>query len=411
MTPEPSQSAESDTADLPFAGVKVLDLSRHLPGPWCAQYLGDLGADIIKLEHVGVGDPSRFNPPLYQRDSVYFHSVNSGKRSLALDLSHPLAEPVKRRLLAQADVVVESFRPGGAAKLGIGYAQAAALNPAVIYCSISGFGQTGPYAHSPGHDLAIQSLTGLLGGSFKPGEAPGNPPFHAADYAGGATAVIGILGAYVRRLRSGKGMLVDLSMYDSVMSMLEMRLSGALGRAAGAADKREIEVWGTNPRYRCYATADGKAVTVALLEAKVWGAFCRQIGREDLAAADESPTDRLTSHGVVGERYRAAITAYCLSKPRDAIVAEMRANGIPITPVLNPDEAVASDIAASRRVVQRVADAVEGDIMHMANPFQHSGLVQPRRSGPALGAQSADILQELGFGAEEIDAMRQAGAI
>jgi len=406
-----SRISDDAAHELPFAGVKILDLSRHLPGPWCTQYLGDLGAEIIKLEHLGVGDPSRYNPPVYNRDSVYFHSVNSGKRSIALDLSHKLAGPVKERLLKQADIVVESFRPGGAAKLGVGYEQASVLNPGVIYCSISGFGQTGPYAHSPGHDLAIQSLTGLLGGSFTPGDFPHNPPFHAADYAGGATAVIAVLAAYIRRLRTGKGKHVDVSMYDSVMSMLDIRLSGALGRAAGVADQREIEVWGTNPRYRCYATGDGKAVTVGLLETKVWKMFCHQIGRDDLVVADERQEDRLTSHGDHGERYRAAIAAYCLSKSRDEIVTEMRNKGIPITPVLDQDEAIASDIAESRGIISHVPDAIEGDIIHLANPLQHSGLVRARQSGPALGGHTTEILEELGFDGSEIAAMQAGGVI
>lgn len=397
--------------DLPFHGVKVLDMSRHLPGPWCTQFLGDLGADVIKVEHVGIGDPSRYNPPIYARDSVYFHSVNSAKRSIAIDLASPAAQAVKERLFQRADIVVESFRPGGATKLGVGYEQAAAANPRIIYCSISGFGQTGPYAHSPGHDLAIQSLTGLLGGSFQPGDFPRNPPFHAADYAGGATAVMAILAAYVRMLRSGKGALIDVSMYDSVMSMLDIRLSGALGRAADLADKREIEVWGSNPRYRCYATGDGKAVTVGLLEPKVWAKFCRHIGREDLISEKETLEDRLTSHSENGERYRSVIARYCLSKSRDEIAREMRDHGIPITPVLDPDEAVSSDIATSRSIVSRVRDTVEGDILHLANPLQHSGLVRSRSSGPALGAQTQEILSELGFDERQIVEMKSVGAI
>jgi crotonobetainyl-CoA:carnitine CoA-transferase CaiB-like acyl-CoA transferase len=404
--------ARSGTGDdLPLQGVKVLDMSRHLPGPWCAQYLGDFGADVIKVEHLGIGDPSRYNPPLYARDSVYFHSVNSAKRSIAIDLGNPAAQAAKERLLHWSDVVVESFRPGGAAKLGVGYEQAAAINPRIIYCSISGFGRTGPYAHSPGHDLAIQSLTGLLGGSFLPGDFPRNPSFHAADYAGGATAVMAILAAYVRMLRSGKGALLDISMYDSVMSMLEIRLSGALGRAANLSDRREIEVWGNNPRYRCYATGDGKAVTVGLLEPKVWAKFCRHIGREDLISDKETLEDRLTSHSENGERYRSVIADYCLTKSRDEIAGEMRDRGIPITPVLDPDEAVSSDIATSRSIVARVPDRVEGDILHLANPLQHSGLVRSRDSGPALGGHTQEILSELGFDEQQIGEIKRAGAI
>lgn len=397
--------------DLPLSGATVLDFSRHLPGPWCTQYLADLGAAVIKVEHRGQGDPSRHNPPLYVRDGVYFHSVNSGKRSLAIDLGRPEAAAAVRRLLGSADIVVESFRPGGAAKLGVGYEQARAINPKVIYCSISGFGRDGPYARSPGHDLAIQSLTGLLGGSFEPGTAPANPPFHAADYAGGASAVSGILAAYIRMLRTGRGALLDISMYDAVMSMLDIRLSSALGRAAGVADQREIEVWGSNPRYRCYATADGKAVTVGLLESTIWAKFCAAIGRPDLVSAEESLSDRLTSHGEKGARYLAALTDYCGAHTRDEIVEVMRALGIPITPVLDPDEAIVSDIAASRGIVSRAPDPVEGEVMHLANALQHSGLVRERTSGPALGEHTSEILGEIGLDAAAIEDLARAGVI
>lgn len=397
--------------DLPLSGALVLDLSRHLPGPWCTQYLADLGATVIKVEHLGQGDPSRHNPPQYVRDGVYFHSVNSGKRSIAVDLGKPEADTLKRRLLERADIVVESFRPGGAAKLGVGYDTANTLNPKVVYCSISGFGQTGPYALAPGHDLAIQSLTGLLGNSFAPGQAPANPPFHASDYAGATSAVSGILAAYIRMLRTGRGALLDISMYDATMSMLDIRLSSAMGRAAGAADTRAIEVWGTNPRYRCYATKDGKAVTVCLLEASIWAKFCNAIGRADLIAREETLADRLTSHGDRREKFLEALTQYCASRPRDEIVAEMRSLGIPITPVLDADEAVSSDIAHARGIVSLVPDPVEGQVIHLANALQHSGLVRERTSGPALGAHTREVLAEFGFLDTELEQLSDAGVI
>lgn len=167
-----SPAHAQQSATLPLEGATVLDLSRHLPGPWCTQYLADFGATVIKVEHLSVGDPSRYNPPRYKRDSVYFHAVNSGKRSMSIDLSRAGSEEVKQRLLKRADIAVESFRPGGAEKLGVGYEQAKALNPKVIYCSISGFGQTGPYAHAPGHDLAIQSLTACWADPSHPDRLP-----------------------------------------------------------------------------------------------------------------------------------------------------------------------------------------------------------------------------------------------
>lgn len=406
-----TSDANADDNGLPLAGVTVIDFSRHLPGPWATQYLGDLGADVIKVEHKGIGDPSRYNPPRYKRDSVYFHAVNSGKRSLAIDLGHPDAADVKRRLLARADIVVETFRPGGAAKLGVGYEDAKAANPKIIYCSISGFGQHGPYVDTPGHDLAIQSLTGLLGTPFDRGEAARNPPFHASDYAGGTTAVIGILSAYLKMLRTGKSVYVDIPMYDATMSMLEIRLSGALGRMAGVDDEREIEVWGTNPRYRTYATKDGRAVTVGLLEAKVWAKFCNAIGRPDLIVREEKLEDRLTSHGARTELFRSSIAAYCSARTRDEIVAEMLAQHIPVTPVLDPDEAVSSEIAKARNIVSEVEDPVEGRVLHLNNPLQHSGLTRGRYIGPGLGADNETVLAELGYSGGEIQGFKTSGVV
>lgn len=157
---------------LPLTGVTVADFSRLLPGPWCAQLFADLGADVIKVEQPGVGDYSRHNPPGYGKTSVYFNSVNGGKRGIAVDLGRPEGLEVARRLFAKSDVVLESFRPGVTQKLGIDYASAKRVNQGLIYCSISGYGQTGPLAGVPGHDLVIQSMTGLMGGALPPDRPP-----------------------------------------------------------------------------------------------------------------------------------------------------------------------------------------------------------------------------------------------
>ena len=257
----------------------------------------------------------------------------------------------------------------------------------------------------------IQSVTGLLGGTFNPGEDPRNPPFHAADYAGASTAVIGVLAAYTRMLRTGEGGFVDISMYESLMSMLDIKLSSAMGRLAGTPDTREIEVWGTNPRYRSYATKDGKAVTVGLLEASIWKKFCDAIGRPDLITHDETPEDRLTSHGAHTARYREALTHFCASQTRDEIIARMQALGIPITPVYDQDEALVSDIAVERGVVDIIEDDVEGRIVHLANPLRHSHMVKPRTVGPALGADTDSVLSDLGFSADERKAFADKGVI
>lgn len=397
---------------LPLEGIRVLDLSRHLPGPWCSQFLGDLGADVVKVEQRGVGDPSRHNPPRYREDTVYFHSVNGGKRSLSLDLGHSQAAEIKRRLLARADVVVENFNTGGADRLGVGYEDARRANPGVIYCSISGFGRTGPFNQAAGHDLAIQSLTGMLGARTAGEASPPNPPFHAANYSGAAVSVIGILAALQRRHTTGEGCYLDLAMYDSLMSMLDLALVSAMGRRAGTPDTRTMDVWGSNPRYRTYPTRDGKAVAVCLLEAKLWRTFCEAQGRPDLVHGEESLEDRLTAHADRAAAYGRLITEYCRTRSRDEIVAEAKRLRLPITPVLTPDEGLVSDVAVARgAILGPREDDVEGRVVQLRNPLRHSGLVRERRGGPRLGADTEAVLEELGFTQAECDAFRAAAVL
>ena len=191
-------------SDLPYAGVRIVDFSRLLPGAWCSQFLADCGADVIKLEHPVGGDYARHNPPTYRHTGVYFNSVNRNKRSVALDLRNPQSRPVVRRLLESADVVLESFRPGVPERLGIDYATARACNERVIYCSLTGFGQDGPLAEHAGHDLNIQGMTGLMTLGLEPGQLPRPPGFMAADYAGATVACMGIMMGLAARERSGQ---------------------------------------------------------------------------------------------------------------------------------------------------------------------------------------------------------------
>lgn len=190
---------------LPLDGIRIADFSRLLPGPWCTQMLADLGAEVIKVEHPD-GDPSRHNPPLYSAESVYFCSVNGGKTSLALDLSTPEGRLAAHALIANADVLVESYGRGGAEKLDVHWDRARALNPRLVYCSITGFGQTGTLAPIAGHDLAIQAATGLLSLADMPA-----PAFQAADYAAATMAVIAIMGALRNRDRDGQGAYLDVA--------------------------------------------------------------------------------------------------------------------------------------------------------------------------------------------------------
>ena len=364
---------------LPLAGIRVADFSRLLPGPWCTQLLGDLGAEIVKVERPE-GDPSRHNPPLYRETSAYFCGVNGNKTSLALDLSRPEDLAEAHRLIASADVLVESFAVGGAKKLGIDWETARGLKPDLIYCSITGFGQTGPLAHIAGHDLAIQAMTGILG--VGPDAVPA---FQAADYAAGAMAVIAILGALRRRDQAGEGGYLDIAMFDSLFGMGNIALASGMSRRAGGTGLPAMEVWGGNPRYAIYPTRDGKRVAVCLLEAKIWRAFCQAIERPDLIV-DEDPSTRLSGHAEHSERFREAISAFCLAHDRDEIGARMIALGLPVMPVLGPDDAVSSDNVEARGLIQTIVHPTEGPTLAIGSGLERTGLVRPQRSpAPTIG--------------------------
>lgn len=404
---------KNGTEALPLHGVRVVDFSRLLPGPWCTQMLGDLGADVIKIEAPGTGDPSRHNPPLNIDSSVYFNSVNRNKRGIVIDLRQSNGREIAHRLIREADVMVESYSVGVARKLGIDYDTARELNPRAIYCSVTGFGQHGPLANSPGHDLVIQSTAGVVGVTERQsGETCQVPGFQAADYAAGSMACIGILAALNRRGTDGKGCYIDLAMFDSLLSMANIVMTGALGRASGGTGYPVAQVWGCNPRYTVYPTGDGKSVAVSLLEHRLWARFCEAIDQPHLATKEEQPHERLSDHGEHGVLYRSAIAEYCRTRSRDEICEHMASLDIPVCPVLTPDEALVSPQAVARGMVEFVDHPVEGRVAQLANPLARAGLADTkRRHAPALGADTDAVLAELGYSDDERNRLMEQGVL
>ncbi len=379
---------------LPLEGATVVDLSRLLPGPWCSQTLGDLGADVVKIEQPEIGDYGRFNPPYYREGGVYFNSVNRNKRSITLDLKREEDRRIALDLLRDADIVVESYRPGVTEKLGIDYPSLAKFNPGVIYCSVTGFGCDGEFAQVPGHDLSIQGAAGILNPGSMPG-TPSMPGFQAADYAGATYATIAVLSAYIQRLKTGRGQHLDIALYDSLVVLSNIALASALARTAGFSGKPELEVWGSNPRYAIYPTSDRKAVTVCLLETRTWERFCKFISRPDLIY-DETHADRHTSHGDRADVFRKVIGELCLAHDRDALVAKMVEADIAICPVYSPDEALTSPEAKGRGLVRMAEHPVEGRIPQIFDPLTRAGLADPeRRLAPRLGEHNDEVRRDL----------------
>jgi alpha-methylacyl-CoA racemase len=386
----------------PLAGVRVLDLSRLLPGPYASLVLADLGADVVKIEDRGGGDYLRWMPPLAGQQSGAFHALNRNKRSLALDLKAPRGPEVLKRLASFADVVLESFRPGVLDRLGVGWEALREANPRLVLCSISGFGQDGPYRGVAGHDLDYCALAGVLGVNG-PAERPVPLGVQVADLCGGAwPAVAGILAALLRRGVTGRGAHVDISMADGAAAMLTM--PQAMADARGSPLQRERELLnGGAACYRVYRTADGRHVALGALEPQFFACFCAAAGVPELAERQFDGDGR----GPIEE-----LTALFATRTRDEWTSLGHQHDCCLAPVLTGDEPRADPQLKARGLFLTVETPWEGKAMpSLATPVRLAGVTAPRRPAPRHGADTDAVLREAGFSDGEVGALRAAGVI
>ena len=388
---------------LPLTGIRVLDLTRLLPGPLATMVLADLGADVVKVEEPGGGDWLRDLPPVAGKASLAFHALNRNKRSLVLDLRRGEGVAAFLRLARGADAVVESFRPGVMERLGIGWDALRKENRRLVLCSISGYGQDGPYALRAGHDLAYCATAGVVAASGTP-EAPLAPGIQVADVAGGSwPAVAGILAALVGRAASGEGAHVDVSMTEGALAMLTLPLGVAWARGSPIARGREI-LGGGAAYYAVYRTKDGRFVVLAALEPKFFQAFCDGVGRMDLIPRQlDDPQDAL----------RAELAAIFAARTFDEWTAFAAEHDACLAPVLEGDEPRQDPQLRARGAFVEVPTPYEGrSVPGIACPVRLRGAdPQPLRPAPRLGEQSDEVLEEGGFSAAEIDALRSAGIL
>ena len=375
----------------PLAGILVVDLTRVLAGPFCTQVLADLGARVIKIEAPGRGDDARRIGPFLGDESAYFVSLNRGKQSLALDLR---AEPDRRvfeRLLERADVVVENFRPGVMQRLGYGWDALAAKHPRLVMASISGFGQTGPYAERPAYDVIAQAMGGIMSLTGHPGGGPTRVGTSTGDISAGLFAVIGILAALAGRERSGRGERVDVSMLDAQVATLENAIVRhlATGELPGPLGTRHPSI----APFQALATGAGH-IAVAAGNDALFAKLCRALGRPELAAAPEFASNELRTRNVdaLAHRLEQALAAH------DAAhwLATLAAAGIPCGPVNDIAQVVADPQVAARNMLV----AIEGSTLRVAgNPIKLAGAPDPptRPPAPELDADRAAILAELGL--------------
>ncbi len=389
-------------------GIKVVDLSRMAPGPFCTMALGDLGADVIRVEEPGGGRMARERASEARetelRRRAAFNALNRNKRSIALNLKHPDAREVLYRLVGDADVFVEGFRPGVVSRLGCDFETLSEINPRLVYCSLSGYGQDGPYSNLVGHDINYISVGGALGVI---GAADGPPviPYNIiADYAGGGLhAAMAILAALMARQHTSRGQYVDIAMSDGVAYILASLLSEYF--ATGTVPSRgEMGLNGGAPYYNVYRCRDGRYISVGCIEPWFWSTLCRTIGREDLIEG-QFETDRAAS--VRGELEREFAT-----KNRDEWWELLSGvDNIAVAKVSSLDEVATDSQNLHRRMVVDAGE-VDGQTVRQVGigPKLSETPGSIRSLGATVGQHTEEILEELGYSSDEVAAMRESGA-
>jgi crotonobetainyl-CoA:carnitine CoA-transferase CaiB-like acyl-CoA transferase len=385
----------------PLAGLRVLDLTRLLPGPVCTLYLADLGADVVKVEDTGAGDYARQLGNRNGTVSAFYRAVNRNKRSVALDLKDRRGREAFLALAKNADAIVESFRPGVVANLGVDYATIAAINPRIVYASISGHGQSGPRAQAAGHDINYLGYAGVLDQTGARGGPPALCNLQIADLLGGAAcAAIGILGGLVGAQRSGIGRYVDVAMADAALAHNIFPLH-ALEQWGTTLPRGEDLLTGGMPCYGVYGTLDGRWLAVGALEDKFWQALCAALERPDLATGAFAP-------GEEGRRVRRELETVFAAAPLAHWVERLADVDCCVTPVATLDEALVDPQFVAREMIVARLDGSR----QYAPPFKLSGHeFAVTRDAPAQGEHTSEILREAGYDDAAIAAMTNEGAI
>ncbi len=383
------------TNDGPLTEVRVLDLSRLLPGPYCSRILADFGAEVVKVERPGGGDWLRCAPPLVDGEGILFRVLNRGKKSLTLNLKSDEGRAVFRRLVETADVLLEGFRPGVMKRLGLGYETLSEANPRLVYCALSGYGPDGPYRGRAGHDLNYVGLAGLLDLNGPQDGPPAVPGVLVADLSGGLWAAVGILLALLARERTGRGQRVDGSLLGAALACMPVAVTRHLGgqpMARGADD-----LTGGLVCYHVYETRGGGYVTLAALEPEFWAAFCRAVEREDLLGQQFAPA-------VPGQHAYEELCALFRTRTREEWTEGLAGVDACCEPVYNVGEAL---VSAPVRALGMLCG--EGLLPPVRLSSERTD--PPPGPAPALGQHTAEILAELGYNEAAVAALQGQGVV
>lgn len=375
-------------------GVKILDLSRLFPGPYCSMILADLGADVLRIED-----------RRYAGEGAGMPTVMRNKRHMTLNLKHPQGQEIFYRLAREADVVLEGFRPGVPQRLGIDYDGLKRMNEKLIYCSITGYGQDGPYRNMVGHDINYLSFGGVLDLTGEPGRKPVIPPIQVADMAaGGMYAALGVMAALIARQKTGKGQYIDISMLDGIIAMLPFPV-GLLWGLGEVPQRGDTMLSGRYPCYNVYETRDGEYVSLGALEARFWVVLCQKLGREDFIAHQYDEGEKRSE---IFNFFRQTFK----NKTRDQWMEELKDLDVCIGKVLHLDEALRDPQVAQRKMVTEFIDVKKGKMRLLSSPIRLSETPAEIRRAPAdFGEHTEEVLKDLGFSEEEIEEMKREGVV
>ena len=376
----------------PLSGLRVIDLTRVVAGPFCTMMLGDMGAEVLKIEEPQHGDDTRAWAPYIGGEGSFFLALNRSKKSVAIDLKTPDGADALKRLIESADVLIENFRPGSLAELGFGYKQASAMNPRLIYCSISGYGQTGPHAQLPGYDAVIQGEAGIMDMTGSPDGEPTRVGVAITDYLAGLYAIQGILLAVIDRQQSGLGQQVDIALFDSMLSVLRLPLSMLL--ATGHDPTRVGNDHLNIAPYEPLRAEDG-LIIVAVANPRLWIRFCEAIERNDLRDDPrfKSNTERVANRKALKHEIESTFARFTVEE----LTKRFQAKQVPCGRVRSTREAIEHPQVSARNILLRQQRADIGNVETLAPVVKLSRTpAEPTLPPPALGQHTKEVLDDLG---------------